>query len=567
MARIKNGKRENWGSQLGVILAVSGSAVGLGNFLRFPGQVANNGGGAFMIPYIISLLVVAIPMATAEWALGRYGGRHGFHSPAGVFFCAGGRKARWGVVGALATVAPFVIAMYYVFIEAWCLVYALQYLGGVLKPLGLGFSVFPEFPAGLFFSDAADYENFFGTIVGIGKNGALFSRAAFPMLLATAACAALNLVLTYRGVSRGIERFCKAAAPLILVCAVAVIVRVVTLGNPTGQPGQSFLDGLGFMWNPTREVVSASGEVVRVGALTTLADPEVWLAATSQIFFSVSICFGAVCTYASYVKPRGDVALSSLSATSTNELCEVAFGGLMAIPPAIMFLGPRAANGFASSFALGFIVLPNVFGLMPLGQFWGFLFFFLLLLAAITSSVSMIQPAVALFQESFRWKRETSALVSSGLNILGTFVVCWFTLNLGALDVFDFWVANFMPMLIAILQSILICFVWGTPSLRSEIALGSKIKPPYFVAKVLRRVSFPYMILIVLFWGWKNMGARAAELADSVVAQISIAFIGLATLLSFILAAVVTRRWKREPRDDESTEKLESDFQVTKGAS
>ena len=84
MARRVEGKKDRWGSQIGVILAVAGSAVGLGNFLRFPGQVVSNGGGAFMIPYIVSLLVVAIPLATAEWALGRYGGRHGFHSPAGV---------------------------------------------------------------------------------------------------------------------------------------------------------------------------------------------------------------------------------------------------------------------------------------------------------------------------------------------------------------------------------------------------------------------------------------------------------------------------------------------------
>lgn len=554
MSRKSNGTRENWGSQLGVILAVSGSAVGLGNFLRFPGQVANNGGGAFMIPYVVSLLIVAIPMATAEWALGRFGGRCGFHSPVGIYYSAGGRKALWGALGALTTVAPFIIGMYYVFIEAWCLIYALQYLGGVLAPLGLRFSLFQGVDAGLFFEDAAGYENFFGATVGIAKDGALFTQAASTTLLATLACVWINFRLTYRGVSRGIEWFCKMASPLILVCAIAVIIRVITLDNPSGIPGRSFLDGLGFMWNPSRNVLNESGEVVdRINVWTTLCDPGVWLAATSQIFFSISICLGAVCTYASYIQPRGDVALSSLASTATNELCEVAFGGLMSIPAAIMFLGPVAAGGFASSFALGFVVLPNVFGLMPLGQFWGFLFFFLLFLAAITSSISMLQPMVALFQETLSLTRERSALLSSGLNMLGTGVVCWFTLNLGALDVFDFWVANFLPLVAAILQTILICFVWGSTSLRSELALGARIKPPYFVVNILKFVSFPYMLLVVLFWGWRNMGSRVQEVVDSRVAQASLAFIGLSLVLTLALAIVLSKRRQKTPDENNET--------------
>ena len=543
-------KKDRWGSQLGVILAVSGSAVGLGNFLRFPGQVVNNGGGAFMIPYVVSLLVVAIPLATAEWALGRYGGRRGYHSPAGVYYSATNRSAFWGAMGSLATVAPFIIGMYYVFIEAWCLVYAAQYLGGVLAPFGLGFTVVPNSPSGLLFDDAQGYENFFGSLVGIGKNGALFSFGTSTALFATLACAGVNFLLLYRGVSRGIERFCKAAAPLILLCSIAVIIRVISLGNPTGQPGQSFLDGLGFMWNPTREVATKSGELVRVGVWETLANPDVWLAATSQIFFSVSICLGAVCTYASYVKPRGDVALSSLAATATNEFCEVGFGGLMSIPPAIMFLGARASGSFASSFALGFVVLPNVFGLMPFGQFWGFLFFFLLLLAAVTSSVSMIQPMIALLQESQGWTRERSAGVASTVNFVGTLVICAYTLNLGALDVFDFWVANFLPLVTAIIQTIVVCFVWGASALRSEIARGSRIKPPLFLVDVVKYVSFPYMILVVLFWGCRNMGTRIHEIARSPVAQISLVFMSIVGIATFALATRAARRWRQIAETD-----------------
>ena len=136
---------EHWGSQLGVILAVAGSAVGLGNFLRFPGQAVNYGGGTFMIPYMISLLLIAIPVSMSEWALGRYAGRHGFHSPLGMYYVASGGKKIWGVVGGLSVIVPFVINMYYIFVESWCLLYALKYLGGVLEqPLDVDKIVVPD---------------------------------------------------------------------------------------------------------------------------------------------------------------------------------------------------------------------------------------------------------------------------------------------------------------------------------------------------------------------------------------------------------------------------------------
>ncbi|MGN1065905.1 MAG: hypothetical protein ACI4QC_10855, partial [Thermoguttaceae bacterium] len=125
--------KEHWNSRIGVVLAVAGGAVGLGNFLRFPGQVVNYGGGAFMIPYLISFLLIAIPIASTEWALGRYGGRKGYHSPLGVYYAAGNKSTFWGLCGGLSALTPLVISMYYIFVEAWCLLYALQYLGGLLQ--------------------------------------------------------------------------------------------------------------------------------------------------------------------------------------------------------------------------------------------------------------------------------------------------------------------------------------------------------------------------------------------------------------------------------------------------
>lgn len=533
-------RNEHWGSQVGAVLAVAGSAVGLGNFLRFPGQVVNYGGGAFMIPYIVSLLLIAIPVSMSEWALGRYAGRNGFHSPMGMYYVASGRKRGWGVVGGLSLSVPFVIDMYYIFVEAWCLFYALKYLGGTLESFGIHLG-----SGAMRLGDGAAYERLFGETVGIEKNGALFSRSGVPLLATTLFCVALNFWLIYRGVSKGIEKFSKLVAPVILICAVVMIIRVVTLGNPTGQPGQSFLDGLGFMWNPTRDVVDSTGAVVgKTDIWTTLLNPETWLAATSQIFYSVSICICAVCTYASYVRPKGDIALSSLSATATNEFCEVALGGLMAIPPAIMFLGARAADGFSSSFQLGFIALPNVFELMPMGQLCGFVFFFLLFTASITSSMSLVLPVVAFFREALQWSRGASVLLAAAIHLIGAFLVVWFTKGLTALDSFDFWFANFAPFLFAIFQTGLAAYVWGADKMREEISLGSRIKPPTFLAAVVKYVSFPYLLVIAIFWAFRNLKGRIQQTMNDSVAQLSVGFflVLLAILLTFSI--VTLRRWR-----------------------
>ena len=538
--------KEHWNSRIGVVLAVAGGAVGLGNFLRFPGQVVNYGGGAFMIPYLISFLLIAIPIASTEWALGRYGGRKGYHSPLGVYYAAGNKSAFWGLCGGLSALTPLVISMYYIFVEAWCLLYALQYLGGLLQPLGIGYSLLDNVKPGLDLKSADAYGALFSQTTGMEADGSIFRTFASPLLVVTAVCAAANFYLIYRGVSKGIERFSKIVAPLILLCAIFVIVRVLTLGNPTGAPGQSLLDGLGFMWNPTREVVLPNGDVARTSVLTTLANPDVWLAASAQIFYSVSICLGAICTYASYVKAKEDIALSSISATMTNEFCEVVLAGLMAIPPAIMFLGANAGDGLASSFSLGFVVLPNVFGLMPFGQFFGFVFFLLLFFAAMTSSMSLVLPTVALFRESFKWTRGKSVILAAFVNATGTVIVCWYTKDLMALDVFDFWFANLAPFVFAIAQTLFISFIWGLPNLRREIAEGAAIKPPLFIGSVVKYISFPYLIAISCFWAWKNVGARVHEIQQNRIAQLSLGFFLFMIILLSVLSFMVMKRWDRD---------------------
>lgn len=536
---MKQKKKENWGSQIGVILAVAGSAVGLGNYLRFPGQAALHGGGAFMIPYFFSLLILAIPLTWAEWSLGRHGGRYGYNSVPGIYWFAGKNKF-WGFVGSLGIIVPLMINMYYVYLESWCLVYAIQYFGGFLHGIGLpSFSLFPGVKEGLSFSTTAEYGQFFSNLVGIKGNGAIFDVSGFnPLLCSVIFCVLFNFYLIYRGISNGIEKFCKIAMPILFLCSILILIRVLTLDNPSGEQGRSFWDGLGFMWNPTREGKSI---------LTTLSDPNTWLAATSQIFFSVSVGFGLIVTYASYVRSKQDIALSSLTATSVNEFCEVIFGGLMIIPPAIMFLGLNALTPehLGSSFSMGFIVLPNVFQQMPAGQMFGFLFFVLLFLAGVTSAISMLQPSVAMLEEGLGFGRKKSVGLTFCFVAIGTFLVIWFSQNAKMLDLFDFWMGNLGLFILATFQTILIAWIWGAPKLFKELDNGAKIRVPRFIGFVLKYISTPYLLIIIGFWAWKELGGRVRQICTDHIAQLGLAVIIGITLFFLFVTSRAMKHWKK----------------------
>ena len=376
---------EQWGSRIGVILAVAGSAVGLGNFLRFPGQAAQNGGGAFMLPYFISLLILGIPLCWAEWTMGRYGGTKGFNSAPGIFQTLW-RNPLAKYLGSIALLVPLIIYMYYVVIEAWCLGYAFSYLNGELM---LG-------------ADSEKYSKFFDSFVGIGADGALFSGGS-SLIFFLMFTFVLNFILIYRGLSKGIESFCKIALPIMVICALCVLTRVITLGS------EKVIAGLGAMWNPSTEY---------------LMQPKTWLAASGQIFFSLSVGFGVVINYASYLKKNDDIALSGLTASSMNEFFEVCLGGMITLPAAFIFLGAAAKE--QGTFGLGFNALPNVFAVMPGGRFFGFLWFFMLFTAAITSSLSMLQPVIAFFEEGLGLKRHASATLLGLVSAMGSGFVVYF---------------------------------------------------------------------------------------------------------------------------------------------
>ena len=512
--------KESWGTRFGVILAVTGSAVGLGNFLRFPGLAAKYEGGAFMIPYFIALFLLGLPLAWAEWAMGRYGGRHGYNSSPGIY------RTLWKnplspYFGVLGMIVPVVIYMYYIVIEAWCLGYAWHMAVGNLS---------------LSTTDPQPYADFFANFVGSNKHGSLLESHGLDTFICVALCFLVNFVLIYRGLSKGIEWFCSWAMPALIICALIVLVRVLTLGTPNPEkPELSILNGLGFMWNPHTENVSF---------WQSLANGQMWLEATGQIFFTLSVGFGIIINYASYVKADDDVALSSLTSCAGNEFCEVALGGLITVPAAFVFLG--AAGALSGTFGLGFKTLPMVFATMPLGRFVGTLFFILLFLAALTSSLSMLQPAIAFLEEGLGLGRKASVTLLGFITLMGAAIVYYFSKGMIALGTFDFWVGTFCIYLLATFQVLLFGWGMGLQKGMAEIDRGSEIRVPRLVGYILKYVSPLFFFIVFVIFAYQNTGSYVETLKKDGIVQFCIGFVVLIAVFFALLIAAAVRRWRKQ---------------------
>jgi neurotransmitter:Na+ symporter, NSS family len=518
--------KEQWGSKIGVVLAVAGSAVGLGNFLRFPGQAAQNGGGAFMIPYFIALLLLGIPLCWAEWSMGRYGGRHGFNSAPGIFSVLW-RNPISKYLGAFALLIPLTVYFYYIVIEAWCLGYAWQYLTGSLMN-----GINPQL-----------YSDKLAAFTGSNADGDLIFGSGQQTLIFVAITFLLNFVLVYRGLSGGIEKFCNIAMPMMAICAVCVLIRVLTLGTPDPKlPEQNVVNGLGFMWNPD---------------LTKLSDYSTWLSAAGQIFFSLSVGFGVIINYASYVKPKEDIALSGVTASSINEFFEVCLGGLITLPAAFVFLGATAMTGYVgSSFGLGFSAMPNVFAVMPGGQVFGFLWFFMLFLAAITSSLSMLQPVNAFFKEGLGYDRGKATGLLLIVSVIGTSFVLYFSKGSKGLDTIDFWAGTFTIVVLALIQAIVYGWILGIEKGQAELDNGAKLRVPRFVQFVIKFVTPTYIIAILFAFLFLPAGKgkpspfmeRIYELATSRVALGSVVLILSCLVMLWVMIYFAGKRWQAEGR-------------------
>ncbi len=463
-------KREHWGSRIGLILAMAGNAVGLGNFLRFPTQAAQNGGGIFMIPYMISMIVIAIPLMWIEWGIGRYGGVRGHGTTPAIF------KLFWNhplakYLGVLGLFIPFVVVAYYIYIESWTLGYAWMSISGMLPDQAQ--------LAGL--AGDARLKPFKEVLAGYtGMNGEAIYKPSLMAYGFFAFTMLLNIWILIKGISGGIEKLAKVAMPALFVMAIVLMVRVITLETPQGTA----IEGLNFLWAPD---------------WSQFLNPKVWLAAAGQVFFTLSLGFGAIITYASYLNKNDDLVLSGLSAASLNELAEVVLGGSIAIPAAAAFFGVVAAQEIASSgaFNLAFVSLPAIFSSIPLGSFFGFVWFLLLFFAGLTSSVAITQPVVSFFEDEFKLSRTLSVMATMAL-LLPISHVAIFLGN--ALDEMDFWAGTFFLVVLALIEVVMFLWIFGMKKAWEEMNRGGIITIPAFFRPIMQYVTPAFLSIILVWW-------------------------------------------------------------------
>jgi SNF family Na+-dependent transporter len=448
----------------------------------------------------------------------------------------------FGVIGIF---GPIVIFVYYTYIESWLLGYSYFALTGAYEAC-----TGPEAMSA-----------FLNGYRGVASN-AYFSGIGTAYLF-FAVTFALNILIVYFGIRRGIEKVCLVSLPLLFLVAVVLVVRVLALGTPDpARPGWNVSNGLGFLWNPD---------------WSALASGKVWLAAAGQIFFTLSVGIGVILTYASYLTDRDDVALSGLSAASANELVEVILGGTLVIPAAFAFFGPEGTMKVAGSvFDLAFVTMPLVLQKLAYGHLFGFLWFLLLFVAGLTSSISLVQPAVAFLEDEFGLSRRSAILAFSAVAFAMT-QACIFGLARGVVDEFDFWGGNFCLVLFGTVEAILFAWVFGmegawkdlvsgdgSPGSRlrrflvrhnsmeeawTQLHVGSDITIPRIYRFIIKYVTPLFLLVILGAWFWQE-GLKTIFM-QGVKAENFWAILGTRAMLLALfvgLAILVKMLWRRRRR-------------------
>jgi SNF family Na+-dependent transporter len=321
--------------------------------------------------------------------------------------------------------------------------------------------------------------------------------------------------------------------PVLVVMGIILAIRILTLKpvNPD-HPEWNILNGLGFLWNPD---------------LSKLKSAKIWLAASGQILFTLSVGIGTILTYSSYLKKQDDVVLSGLASTSTNEFAEVILGSSIIIPATVLFFGPSESVKIAESgaFNLGFVTMPMIFQQIQFGQFFGTLWFALLFLAGITSSVSLAQPAIAFLEDEFNIPQAKATKLFGIIS----FILCHFPiffLSKGVLSEMDFWGGTFCLVLFATVEAILFAWVFGIDKAWDEMHKGAELKIPSFYKFIIKYITPAYLIIILASWLYQD-GFDVIMLKDIPDENKLVVFLtrlGLGALLA-LLTILVKQAWRR----------------------
>jgi NSS family neurotransmitter:Na+ symporter len=352
--------RDGFGSKVGIIAAAAGSAVGLGNIYRFPCELGNNGGGAFLLVYLMIVVCLGVPVMLSELIIGRRTQKN----PIGAFKMLKPRSA-WPVIGYMGVFCAFIIMAFYSTVAGWTLEYIVKAVGNQFQ--GKELAVIEQ--------EFADFHN-------MGWRNVLW-QSIFIFLTA---------FVVFKGVADGIEKYSKVLMPLLIIILIILAIRSVTL------PGAR--DGLAFLFHPDFSKITGS----------------VLISALGQVFFSLSMGMGVLITYGSYIKKDDNLTTTALSVTLSDTLVAV-LAGIVIFPAAFSF-GVKPTEGMG----LVFSTLPMIFNQMAGGYFFCIIFFVLLAVAALTSTISLLEVIVAYFVEELHLKRRWATVIAAlGCMVLGVF--------------------------------------------------------------------------------------------------------------------------------------------------
>jgi NSS family neurotransmitter:Na+ symporter len=437
-------KREQFASQFGIVMVAVGSAVGLGNIWRFSYILGINGGGAFLLVYVLCVLLIGLPVLISELTIGRASGQSAVNA-----FTTLAPGTPWWITGGIAVTASALIACYYPTLAGWSLGYVLESLTNHEGLLNDPQGTFAEFSA--------------------GPEALLFAAIAL----------AVTLVILYRGVAAGIERWSKMLMPALAILLVLLVVRSLTL------PGA--WEGVKFLFYPDFSKLTVTGILDALG----------------HSFYSLSLGMGIMITYASYMKKDTNLPVATISIVSMDTGVAILAG--LAIFPAVFALGFDPGEGVG----LAFVTLPSAFAHMPLGSVFSAAFFLLVFIAALTSLLSIFQVPLALLEDHFGFSKKKGLLIVSAFAIVfgipsvlsfGPLADVKIFFGLDYFTFLDRFANNILLPLAALLGCLFITFRMGTAASKKEFLTGSG-RDGHFLARIYPfaiRFVAPAAIVVIL---------------------------------------------------------------------
>lgn len=494
--------RDQWTGQYGFLMAAIGSAIGLGNIWRFPGVAYSNGGGAFILPYLIALLFVGIPVLFLDYSLG-----HKYRGSAPLTFKRLNSKAE--SLGWFQVMVSFIITVYYAVIVAWAMMYAIY---SVRLAWGEDTTTF-------FVSDF------------LQASGDLISfKPVWSILIPLVVLWLFVLFILGRGVSKGVERLNRVFLPLLVVLFLIMVVCALFL------PGA--LDGLNAFFAPD---------------WSALFNAHVWLAAVSQIFFSLSIAFGIMLTYASYLPRKSNLAGTGLVAGFANSSFEILAG--IGVFATLGFMANQQGVGLnelegITGVGLSFMTFPAIINQMPGGPLFGVLFFISLVLAGITSLLSLLQVVSGAFQDKFGYSARKAAVTVGAVAGVVSVVLFSTTTGLNTLDVVDAFINNVGVVFSAIVMTLLAYFaVPKVRALRKHLNLASSVPVPAAWDWIVGLVT-PALLAVMLFQAL--IGYVTEGYGDWSATSPNVLIFGWGTIAVAVIGAIVFTKlpWREAKHED-----------------